>query len=91
MVHNQSTGGRCKLVKEMGVGGITYIPHDPAVEGRNRITSAVGIDFTAETCAADKHQSFQRKGCVEVNPTVGLKTAWIDGYFGFREMNMHAG
>ena len=53
----------------MGVGGITYIPLDPTVEGQNRITSAVGIDFAAGTCVADKHQSFQRKGCVEVNPT----------------------
>ena len=68
MVHNRSAGRKCKLVKEMGVGGITYIPLDPTVEGRNRITSAVGIDFAAGTCAADKHQSFQQKGCVEVNP-----------------------
>ena len=53
----------------MGAGGITYIPLDPMVEGRDRITSTAGIDSVAGTCTADKHQSFQRKGYVQVNPT----------------------
>jgi len=44
----------------MGAGGITYIPLDPTVEGRNRITSAAGIDFAAGTCTQDNLQATQR-------------------------------
>ena len=59
-VQNKSAGRKRKLVKEMGAGGITYIPLDPTVEGRNRITSAAGIDSAAGTCTRDNLRATQR-------------------------------
>ena len=59
-VQNKSAGRKRKLVKEMGAGGITYIPLDLTVEGWDRITSAAGIDSVAGTCTQDNLQAIQR-------------------------------